>query len=170
LEREGFVQSASIVPAEGPFLKFSISPVRVSSKSPSEKIGLHPSLELLRAVHQHDRDSEPIRPLELLIAVNEDLLEVEIDLLEQGQDHLPGLIAQAAPPSGVHGEQGSGPGQAQPPEGAGVGRRRVALRNPQYITATPTASVTEKPAKLAAAAKAAPAATTVAPSTTRRVP
>lgn len=168
MEGEGFVQSASIVPAEGPFLKFSISPVRVSSKSPSEKIGLHPRLELLRAVHQYDGDPKPIRQLELLITVYEDLLEVEILLPEQSQDHLPGLIAQAAPLSGVHGEQGSGHSQGQPPEGAG--RRRVAVRKPQYIRATPAARVAENPAKLAAAAKAAPAATTVAPSTTRRVP
>jgi hypothetical protein len=170
VEGERFVQSASIVPAEHAFLKFSISRLWQRAECPSEEIWIHLGLELLCSIQQYHGNPEAVSLLEIVVAIDEDFLKAELSLLELSQDHLPGFIAQSAPPPRIHGELSAAHGWVRVPEGAGAGRRCVAVRKPQYITATPAARVTEKPAKFAAAAKAAPAATTVAPSTTRRVP
>src|SRR5439155_3795421 len=68
----------------------------------SQPGGLDGDLELLGPVHLHDRDPDPVAPLELVVSVDDDLLEPEGRSLSFGEDDGSGLVAQAAGPAGVH--------------------------------------------------------------------
>jgi RNA polymerase sigma-70 factor (ECF subfamily) len=59
-------------------------------------------LETLLSVHEHDGNAKPVLKLEPVVAVDEDLLEVEGDPLAFGEHDGSGLVAQSTGSPGVH--------------------------------------------------------------------
>src|SRR5262249_12644339 len=59
-------------------------------------------LELLHAVDLDNRHADPVRVLEVVVAVDPDLLELERRPFAFGQDDRPGLVAQPARPPREH--------------------------------------------------------------------
>jgi hypothetical protein len=66
---------------------------RSSTEGPTEIRRVDVQLEALLAVDQHDRDPNPVDPLQALVAVDQDLLELERHLAADRQDRFSGLIA-----------------------------------------------------------------------------
>ena len=74
-------------------------------------------LEGLLPVHLHDRDPDPVLELELVVPLDVDLLEREPEPLSQGEDRLPGNVAEMTagtrveddPMAPDHGADGSVP-------------------------------------------------------------
>src|SRR6059036_57547 len=62
----------------------------------------HHELELLGTVDLHHRHPQPVRTLELVVPVDEDLLEVEPGSLPLAQDHRTSLVAEMTGRARVH--------------------------------------------------------------------
>jgi hypothetical protein len=57
---------------------------------------MHEVRERLLAVHENDRDPLPVAPLELLVARDVGLDEIERHLSANALDHAPGALAEMA--------------------------------------------------------------------------
>jgi hypothetical protein len=108
--------------AGGPFLKFTSGgisllrgahPRSTGSHQLGEHTGVHGDLELLLAVDLNHRDADPVLELEVVVAADVDLVEVERCAGAFGKDRVARDVAEVTPVSGI---------QDDPHERDGTGR------------------------------------------------
>jgi hypothetical protein len=75
---------------------------------PAQRVGVHVVDETPLTVDLDDRDPLPVGRLELGVAVDRDLPQVEAELLPRGTDDAPGRLAEMAARRGVEDDPGYG--------------------------------------------------------------
>ena len=77
-------------------------------KRPPQRVGVHVVDETPPAVDLHHRDPLAVRGLELEIAVDRDLAQLEVELVVCGGDDAPGRLAEVAARRGEEDDLGYG--------------------------------------------------------------
>src|SRR5204863_2268294 len=89
-------QISGFVKSPIPMRKVQLRRTGSAFQEPGRGLGVHEGLEGFPAVHLDHRHPEAVGPLQPVVTLDVDLLELERHPLPLGQDDLPGLVAQAA--------------------------------------------------------------------------